>query len=621
MSQATLAADRDPDAPEILDVWSRTSRKHRVRTLLMLLLLAVLFAGLCCFTFWLRTGKLPWRYDDYGSLMRRSFNPSGTDQVTLSDFLSSPIPVEEVPIYAAIMGLQFASLSSIPILVAILYRVPVAVMFCGMVVFFAAMPWLGITVMVGCILACTGIFRFSFRYASALVGLIPVAIYLIMASWEPAGAPSRLAGNQALLYAPWVLALLGSCVICAVALAIARLINYRPGGIPPVLATLFVIPVILFHSQVGRNELAYRILRAEIGPGSSSIFAPVNIDGLARREAMRLMADPRSDSFDVLYRGSRRSIEDHLFCRAEEDRNRAAMNCDAFIEDFPTSRYVPNVLYLKARAQDYRIDRTRLRKQDSAQFRFDQPTQPSRSTWQTLIERFPDNELSMAARWRLAILAAGDGDLDGAIAMLTTLIETFESSRSTTRPATTGPGVVETVFSRPPASAELGIDWELIVRKAGRLREMLTHCRADKPRPLSQLFGPRADGSDVLVSPVQILMWFDEADPRCKANLRGLARAFAGSEAAGYAEVRLGVLQPSVSRRIYQLETVVQSLTNRPAGAEALFHLAAALEEDSILDGAKRTFEELVDSYPESCWAREAKQRLTALSILLQAEQ
>jgi hypothetical protein len=220
---------------EIVDVWSRTAPKYRRRAVLMLLILAVLFAGLCCFTFWLRTGFYwPWGYDGYNDLMRRSFNPTGSQQVTLSQFLTTPISVQEVPIHGVIVGVLFASLCSIPILVAILYRFPFSIIFSAMVFFLSAMPWLGLTIVLGCALASLRPFKFTFRYASALMGLIPVAVYFFTASWEPAGSAAKTVQNKALLYAPWVLAMLGSCLICALVLAVAKLINYRPGGVSPV---------------------------------------------------------------------------------------------------------------------------------------------------------------------------------------------------------------------------------------------------------------------------------------------------------------------------------------------------------------------------------------------------
>ncbi|MFQ5411803.1 MAG: tol-pal system YbgF family protein [Phycisphaerae bacterium] len=603
-----------------VDVWSRTSRRYRVRAVMMLLLLSILFAGLCCFTFWLRSGTyLPWEYAGYADLMKRSFSPTGSDQITLSDFLSSPISVREVPVHAMIMGLQFASLSSIPMLVAILYRLPFSVLFAAMVCFLAAMPWLGITVMLSCILATLGPFRFTFRYASALIGLIPIAFYFIMASWEPKGAASRMEHHRALLYAPWVLALLGSCVICAVALAIARLINYRPGGIPPVLAMLFAIPVFLFHTQVGRDELEYRILEHDIGPGSASVFSSVHIGRMAVRAARRRFNESSDRSFDAIYKRYLRAQKSAILLQAERDRARAIRRCDTFIERFRDSSHVSSVLFLKARAQDIRVDQAKLKREHRAEFRSDWPSEASFRTWQLLIDRFPQAPITATALRNMAILQAARGDFSGAIQALDTVIEQFDILKSTTQPGPSDGSGTSPVFQSVAAPSGLGQSSELIVRDARRLHEMIMACRGDRPKPISALFGPRADGSDVLVSPLQVLMWLDDASPSYTANLRAILRAFPISRTAGYVDIRLTRLEPAISRRIQRLDIAARTLAGHPSGAEARYYLADALQEDQLLEEAKVSFEELIKAYPRSCWSQEAKQRLTSLAILQEA--
>jgi hypothetical protein len=320
-SAARTAAPTAADQPPIVDVWSRTAPKYRRRAIVMLILLWLLFAGLCCFTFWLRTGApLPWTHERYGELLVRSFMPAGQQQVTLADFLSNPINVRDVPIHAVIMGLLFASLTSIPILVTILYRLPSAIVLSAMVIFLAAMPWLGLTILLGCILTVLPPFRFTFRYASALIGLVPIAVYFVSASWQPAAAAPRSFQNQALMYAPWVLALLSSCVICAVALLIARLINYRPGGIPPLLVALFAIPVLLFHTQVGRDELEYRVLEEYIGPTGHSMFVKADAGTIAEREAARRWSESQAVSFGEFSRQIFRQFVEDSLEQTESDR-------------------------------------------------------------------------------------------------------------------------------------------------------------------------------------------------------------------------------------------------------------------------------------------------------------
>lgn len=615
----TLTANETREGPAIVDVWSRTSRRYRRRSVLMLLVLAVLFAGLCCFTFWLRTGVYrPWMSEHYGDVLVRSFRPSGAEQITLSDFLTSPISVKDVEVYGIIMGLLLASLSSIPLLVAILYRFPFSIPFAVMVMFLAAMPWLGITVLGGCVLASLRPLRFSFRYASALIGLIPIAIYFVSASLEPAESNLKLTQHQALLYAPWVLAVLGSCIICALALGIARLIDYRPGGIPPVLAVLFAIPVFLFHSQVGRDELEYRLLAREVGPGSRTMFRMVDIGEQAYRAATRRWSRSRNESYDQIHRDELRHFVKKAILRCEEDRAHAVALCDAFILHFPKSRHVPNVLFLMARAQNHRIQRRRLEEDHRAEFRWDVPSRASRGTCETLLEQFPESDPGIVALYQIAILEARSGGegMDRAIALLGTLTRRFDASLAAVSPQDSSDRERTPVFRKAPSSTGLGIDIRVLVRRARRLREMLASCRADASKPYDELFIGQADVPGESVHPMQLLLWLDDADPHYKANMEGISQHFGDSRTRGYVEIRLALLEPAISRRIQQFRSAVASLRGRPAGAEALLRLGDALQEDSILDEAKEAYDELAKEYPESCRAQEARERLSSLSLL-----
>ncbi len=610
-------ADAPPIGP-ILDVWSRTARRYRVRAILMLLLLAVLFGGLCCFMFWLRTGTMvPWQHDEYREILLNSLRPTGPGQVTLSNFLTWPIPVREVPIHAVIIGVQFAAIMSIPLLVAILYRLPSAVIFAAMIALLAAMPWLGLAVMCGCILACMGRFRFTFRYASALVGLIPCALYLVIASWEPTGVGENPPHSKALIYAPWVLAMLASCIICAVALAIARLINYRPGGIPPVLAALFGLPVLLFHTQVGRDELEYRILEAKIGPGNASLFASVDIAAEAKELAARDWDTAQSVSFDSLYDHRLLALTRAALKKAATRRAAVISHCNDFIEQFPESRYVPNVLYLKGRAQDCREDQTALRESGRAEYRFDRPSPASRGTWETLAVRSSGSGVAAVALHRLAILRLRDGDLEGGRASLRESISRFGRPRPPASAGQDGGNVVDAVFRKAAPATRLDIDVKSLVQAARRMQEMVAACSADKPRALGDVFGARPDGSDASVSPIQALFMLDEADPHYTENLRRVQAAFPNSVTAGYVRIRLALLEPSPTRRLTALREAAESLRGCPAGAEAGYHLADALFADSSLDEARAAFESVAAAHPESCWLEAARRRLEALSVLL----
>jgi hypothetical protein len=620
---AAAAPSRPGDAV-IVDVWSRTAPKYRRRSVFMLTALVILFAGLCCFTFWLRTGQVwPGQPDEYWSLMRRSIDPTGTSQITLSNFLSSPISVREVPIHSVIMGLLLATLSSIPILVVILYRFPSAVVFAVMVGVVAAMPWLGLTVLLGCALASIKPFRFTFRYASAMLGLVPVGVYFVTASWEPRAAVTGAAGaaslvrpieHQALLYAPWVLAILSSCVICALALAVARLINYRPGGITPILAIFFAVPVLLFFWMVGRDELDYRILENEIQTGSAAMFATVDVAAEARRLAVKQWSKSSKEPFDKLYERRLSRMMNETILRAETSRAVAAARCDEFIEHFPMSRYVPNVLFLKGQALDQRLNLDILESQRRAEFRCDVPSPASMLTWQTIAERFPGDDLAAVALLKLAILRARDGALDTAIELLDRLSLGFDVAPASTQPVKPRARERISLFQRAHPSERLGVDMAVVALQGRRLRELIASCRDDSPRPADEIFHKQGNKSPV--HPIQLLMRFDDADPEYAANLRGLLDAFPASTSAGFARVRLGLLEKSVARGIEQFRGIAASLEGKPAGAEAMFFLGDLLEKAAILPDVRVAFEKLIRTYPASCWANEARQRLLCLTMI-----
>lgn len=607
------------DHPEIVDVWSRTTSRYRRRAILMLSLLALLFAGLCCFKFWLRTGVYwPWAYDDYSTLMRNSFTPTGTSQITLSDFLTYPISVKDVPAHGMTMGLLFASLSSIPILVSILYRFPCSIIFAAMVVFLAAMPWLGITVLGGCAVTAIRPFKLSFRYATALLGLVPVAVYFVMASWRPAGSAPPDIQHTALLYAPWFLALLGSCVICAVALGLARIINYRPGGIPPVLAVLFAVPVLIFHTQVGRDELEYHILAHDVGPGGE-MFRSVDIKAIADRNATRKWSVKRNASYDDIRREARSEAIAEALGRVEAERVVATRRCNSFLERFPTSRYVPSVLYLKGRALDQRLRGSQL--EHRAECHTEVPSPKSRHTWATLVDRFPnETDVTCEAMYRLAVFAIRDGELDAALDLLRGARTLIGESRSPVGlDGDSGPTKDSgrgSVFGKAPASSRLGIDTAVIAVHIRRLEEMVRACQNDKRLPMRDVLQAQESRADDRVHPLQLLLSLDTGDPHYKANLAGIAAAFPDAETTGYISNRQARLIPSMMKQISRYRGIATQYDGRPAAAEALFQLAMVCQEDLILDEAKATLEELVRRYPESCWSDEAKRRLASLTML-----
>jgi len=587
---------REPDAAQIIDVWTRTAPKYRRRAALLLFLTVLLFAGLCVFTYWLRTGRYgPWADGKfYAELMWRSFDPVGSGQITLVDFLLFPISVEQVPIQWVIIGLLLATLTSIPILVAILYRFPASIIFAAMVGALAAMPWLGLTILLGCAIASLRPLRLSFRYASALLGLIPVLIYFVSASQHPEAsfAPTPY---RARLAAPWVLAGLGSCVIFAIALGIARLINYRPGGIAPLLAVLFAVPVVLFHSQVGRDELEYRILEDQVGPGSERVFVRRSLAEDVRREATERWAESAGVSLNALVEQLLRERRNTVYETVAADREFVRRRCDAFLTRFQDSRYAPNVLYLKGRALDQRIDERLLRANGLLQFQVDDPRPDSQPIWRALSETYSGNPLSAFALHQMGVYEAATGQLDASLASLARLIERFGRPVTATQPAPSAEPAG--LFGRAPPSSTLGFDPATVLSPARRLEKLIVDGRSD-PK-----YGD---------APLRSLLALDSRDEHYRLNLARLALAYPGARIEPRLAIRLARLNESRRATIAVLEHVADACPGQPVQAEALYFLGRAQEEGGQLAAARNRFEQLLRDHADSPYGMDARDRWAA---------
>ena len=150
-----------PPQEAILDVWSRSAPRDRVRALVFLAIALLLFCGLCVFTHWLHRFRLfEFSLESYSA----PINFWNTGSPNLYDFILDPIDVTQTPVHAIVLGLLLASIFAVPIAVAILYRLPFAVPFVVAVAAFAHMPWLALTLLGSCILASVRHFRLPFQF-------------------------------------------------------------------------------------------------------------------------------------------------------------------------------------------------------------------------------------------------------------------------------------------------------------------------------------------------------------------------------------------------------------------------------------------------------------------------
>lgn len=413
------------------DVWSRTAPKYRIRALVLLFVNLVVFAAMCMFVHWLHVARpVDFSLESYVE----PFRFWGPQTHTLNDFVLYPINVADNPVHAIVLGLLFATLISVPISVAILYRLPSALPFVACVLLLAHLPWLALTLCLSCVLASVRPFRMPFRYGSALVGLLPVAIYFVLAARgdlrpvQPYVSPHE----KQMLAAPWALAILGACAMLAAILGWARLVAYRPGVIAPASILMFVMPAVLFARYVGADELAFRVLQQEWGLQSQRVeptqdARPRIIELLRRWSQSDLRSvDPDGETFLGLWAGNdatRRDMQRRIVSRFVvdllEQRRSAYEACKSFIAEYPTSRYVPYVLAIQSYWLDLRLAEERLLGTNPTRELYaDFPHVQSLKTWERLVRLEKQSALGALAGLRLGQLRLRSGELAGSLQVL-----------------------------------------------------------------------------------------------------------------------------------------------------------------------------------------------------------
>ena len=601
--------------PEIVDVWSRTQPKYHIRATILLLVNLLLYCGLCVFTHWLHFAK-PFDFSLSSYLAPARF--WGAQTQSLNDFITYPINVEQTPVHGVVLGLLLASMVAVPIVVSILYRFVSALAFVAAVLVLAHMPGMAVTLAGSCILASVRPFRMSFRFGSALLGILPVVLYLYLATrGETDQLVSYASPTEAsLLAAPWVLTILAACVMTAIVLLISRLVNYRPGGVAPVVAVMFTAPLILFHVKVGPDEVAYRVLEAEYGPHSQR-FEPVEpakdtsekISVLIQQIAVGTMKGtpfgPYHPDFLDLWGGNidalKRPLWTRLLAEFLADRTDVYEACKRFIADHPNSRYVPNVYYIQARILDTRLDRRKfMQNPPRRELYSDFPHVQSAPAWSPLFTQYPESPLSIAAGLRLAQLHLRRGEIDQALERLNAVRQRGAATLdqlSTTQPA-------RGLLHAAPPESSLEFQPKPCLFEAQRLHELVTANRND----------PRYGSG-----PLEELAALDPHRAQFHRQLLRLAARYPDSLLYDNLVVLWASTLPDQQLRAEKLEACTRRFPSGDALPEAMFRLAdleiqaLGSEDEPRRAGGIERMRALATRFPSTCWGQVAAERLELL--------
>ncbi len=594
---------------EVIDVWSRSTSKYRVRAIILLLINTILFVGLGCFAYWLRTGVMfAFLEPGYWSQLGQTFLPRG--DATLANFVLFPVRLDLIPMHGVVVGLLLAALVSIPILVSILYRFASCIPFLLVVAFVAVMPWLAITLTGACILASVKPFRFRFRFASALLGLVLVMFYFYGASRQSAPQVAEYAPSERIKFiAPWLLATLTSCMLMGGVLFLAKAVNYRPGVIAPLLVLGFALPVVFFEKYVGRDELYYQLLARHF---QEKFYVPeYNFSEQFERMAYRYWQgqpepkQPFSVVREVLEFRLALELDVKSEVRTEFARQRDSINreCKHFLKHFPDSRYAPNVLYFQGQTLDMRVDLKAFRsKEKILRYYSDFPSDVSDVVWRKL---FANAEASRAARvalYKLSHIEARGGRMDSAIAFLDQLISENEADKIRTAKGDSG---VVGVLKSAPADDQLKIDMEAIDSRAREFRDLLRNNAhdpryGDRPMCGSRRGEPFCGG--LLKSDPEHLLY--------KHNLAAILVAYPSALVEDNVLVFLAMQNEDLEERTRLLELVIEKHPEGDAVPQAYYRLAMTWAALGDVQKGRTFCERILNEYPDCIWANSAREFL-----------
>ena len=600
----------------MLDVWSWTGPKYRVRAVILLCVNILLFAGLGCFAFWLRKGHFfPPTFDGYWAELAQTFSPARDTAITPRSLLEFPINVVQVPMQAIILGLLLAALVSIPVLVTIYYRFPASLPFIATVAFLALMPWLAVTVTVSCILTAATRLRFSFRYASALLGLGPVILYLIFASLQTSPTVDAMSNpaDHIKYLAPWVFAILASCVLFAIVLSLGRLVNARPGVIAPLLATMFATPVLLFEYKIGRDELHYRLLESSWREAFADRDLKNEFD--ADTQAQWEAHDVPRPRYETV-RENRSLLWQSVFEGDLHGGRRALLSvqqaivtqADWFAKHFPGSRYAVNAYFIRASTLATRLDASAFKEQKKLTHYDNFPSADSRHSWQMVVANRPDSPMAAVALLRLAQLEARAGRLDDAVSLLRRQQETrFGPQGEGATP--NSPVDQQRLFAIKPPESTLQIHLDWILLDGRQFLDLIDHNR-------DPLFGPAPFCGVEMASGESTfgLLQLDPGDLSYERNLRTLLDQYPQAQLSDNVQLILAEREDDPHRRVTLLEECLMRYPQGDSASEALYRLGKTRQEIGRTREAEDAYKRVIREFPDALWAEPAAQRLRELS-------
>jgi len=591
---AAILTTRMEKNPDLVDIWSRPGRWARQRAFIFLAINLSVYAALNVFVFWIQNARLlDFSWKSYVATYHK----------TLIDLLTFPIGVDEAPMMILIVGMLLGVIIIVPILISQLYGFRFSIVFTACVLTLAHLPVLSLFLLACSFIAGTSRRWLPFKFGVALLSVLPVVLYFYVAT---RGAPMLQLKpiDSTLLYAPWALAFLAAAGIAAAVLTFAKIVSYRPGGILISMIPFFAIPGVLFRYYIGADQLEFRLLAHNYGPDNEANLGPIDIRALVFQETLRRCQVAKVRDLETSYEIARSVFPYVAHKLLQQRRARVTAACLEFQQKYPSSRFIPNQLYIRGLAEDMRPDYTML--DDSwLQCHTELVSPASRNIWESLVEQFGKSIYSQPARLRLAIILTRQGKIKRARELLQQLITNTRKMSRLRQKSSTFPASFGELLTRPPNLEVPAVNLDQIHEQAQDLLELIEHNANDEKF-----------GND----PLADLLKLDRHHPKWESNLFQLAVKYHQSKLCDNLYVMYALTENDPYKRKNYLQRYAQEFDGKDAGAMALFELANLMEafarvnlDQEANDQAVELYHRLIDRYSDHSLTIRARARLAKL--------
>ncbi|MDY7010036.1 MAG: hypothetical protein SVV80_04705 [Planctomycetota bacterium] len=355
----------------------------------------------------------------------------------LSEVLLHPLSIFDQPWMMLVAGLLITAVVLVPIMVAVFYNMSVSALFVLSVAVVGHAPLLSVFLAGGCIIAGRAGLRRDLPLVALMSGLTPIIVYFFFFSGgdeQPLRPLQRLSVHLIL-----VLALITAVLAGAVVSVLARIMQFRPGVIWPVILVFLAAPAWAFFEKVGADELDYAFIATRVGPGEA-LFAPPTAKEMSYPvflpTSTRPSFGPASQPSEV---ASKPALAMLVRARVNlrQQRTTLASECEKFIKRHPDSARAAAVMWITATVKDIRIDMRAL-SAESVRYIYAGPSGESNGAWANLAERHPRQPQAFVAHQRLGIQAIREGRIQKAaehLRIAQTFLATYLGQQDSDTPA------------------------------------------------------------------------------------------------------------------------------------------------------------------------------------------